>query len=269
MVCLRPMAVIDMHTHAFPDDLAERAVSTLEEAADWRAVGRGKISDLIASMDAAGIDKSVVCNIATKPGQMEAILRWCKAIDGERIVAFPSVHPQADNLAHWIERIAEAGFAGIKLHPMYQDFAVDDEVMAPIYAAATDCALLVEIHSGCDIAFPGDDRASPQRFARVIKRHPKLKLVCTHLGGWMNWNDVRKHLVGSGVHMETSFSIEWLGPDGCEEIIRSHGVDRILFGTDWPWADQAKQINMFESTGLSEDEKRLIFRDNAAELLAL
>lgn len=261
------MTVIDMHVHAFPDDLAERAISTLEKAADWRAIGGGRVADLIESMDAAGVDKSVVCTIATRPEQMEGILRWCEAISGERIVAFPSVHPQADNPAGWVERIAEAGFAGIKLHPMYQDFAADDEMMDPLYAAASDCDLLLELHSGCDIAFVADRRASPQRLARVVRKHPKLKLICTHLGGWMSWNDVRKHLVGSGVYLETSFSIEWLGPQGCEEIIRAHGAERILFGTDWPWADQARQIAMFEATALSDEQKHRIFRGNAAELL--
>jgi hypothetical protein len=72
------MPVIDVHAHAFPDELAPRAVSRIEGLAGVRAVLDGTVSSLLRSMDAAGIERSVVLSIATKPSQFESILAWSR-----------------------------------------------------------------------------------------------------------------------------------------------------------------------------------------------
>ena len=261
------MPVIDIHTHAFPDSLAPRAIAALEAECEWRAVGDGTISALVESMDAADVDVSVVCPICTKPDQAKGVLSWCKSIRNERIDPFPSVHPDTPKPDRWLQRFAKERFVGIKLHPMYQNFALDEERLDPIYSAAADCGLIVEVHCGCDIAFPGDDRASVERLGRVIRRHAKTKFVCTHLGGWKMWDDVWKHVVGTEVWLETSFSLAWQAPAEAEKIIRAHGIERVLFGTDWPWAAQDKQIDLLNSLSLSRQEKDQILFSNAARLL--
>jgi hypothetical protein len=86
--------IIDFNTHAFPDSLAGRAIAVLEaEASGVKAFLDGRVSTLLASMDRAGIEKSVVCSIATKPSQYPVILSWSKEIASERIIPFPSFHP--------------------------------------------------------------------------------------------------------------------------------------------------------------------------------
>ena len=258
-----------MHTHAFPDSLANHAIAALEGQIDgrWRAVGNGRIDGLIAAMDAADIDFSVVCAIATKPSQVKNIFKWCKAVTSDRIIAFPSIHPHTKKPGKWLDRFAKAGFAGIKLHPMYQSFEVDDEAMDPIYSAAAANDLIVQMHSGYDIAFGDDESASPERLARVIDRHPDMKLLCTHLGAWKAWDDVRKYLLGSEVYMETSFSLQWLGQADAARLIRDHGPGKVMFGTDWPWQDQAEQVSLARSLDLTEAEIDALFWSNAARLL--
>ena len=77
--------IIDFHAHAFPDDLAPRAMKKLlEEAPDVKAYLDGTIGALLGSMDNSGIDKSVVCCIATRPEQFEPIFEWCKKVRSER-----------------------------------------------------------------------------------------------------------------------------------------------------------------------------------------
>ena len=85
--------IIDFHTHAFPDNLAERVVKMLAEEGGIGAHFDGKVSSLLSSMDSCGIEKSVICNIATKPSQFDTILQWCKKISSERIIPFPCFHP--------------------------------------------------------------------------------------------------------------------------------------------------------------------------------
>ena len=83
--------IIDFHTHAFPDALAHRAVAQLlSEAGEVRSFLDGKVSSLIASMDANGIEASVLCSIATKPSQFEPIFRWSQQIASDRIIPLAS-----------------------------------------------------------------------------------------------------------------------------------------------------------------------------------
>lgn len=262
------MGKIDMHTHAFPDKLAVRAIETLEAGCPMKAVGDGTISGLIRSMDAANIDVSVVCTIATKPNQIEDILQWCKKIHSNRIEPLLSVHPHTKDRAKWLARFAEEGFVGIKLHPMYQDFAFDDPAMDEVYAAAAEHDLIVTAHCGQDIGFPpDDDRASPQRVRRVIDRHPDMKLLCTHMGGWRVWDQVAQHLLGQNVYLETSFSLAELGPSRAADMIARHGPDHVMLGSDWPWVSQAESLRLVEQLGVDHTTTHAILWTNAAKLL--
>ncbi|MFP4353931.1 MAG: amidohydrolase family protein [Phycisphaerae bacterium] len=264
------MAAIDIHTHAFPDSLAGRAIEKLQAAGDWQAVGDGTVDGLVASMDAADIDISVLCPIATKPDQVRGILKWCKQIHSERIIPLGSVHPRMKKPEKWVAKFAAADLPGIKLHPMYQDFIADEPLLDPIWAAAVEHDMLVTIHAGKDIAFdPEDDRASPRRLRAVLDRFPKLKLICTHMGGWQSWNEVQQHLIGSTALLETSFSLGMIDPAQAVRIIRDHGPEKVMFGTDWPWNDQAAELQKLELLDLSPRETRAVLLNNAARLLGL
>ncbi|MCL2701640.1 MAG: amidohydrolase family protein [Phycisphaerae bacterium] len=262
------MSAIDFHTHAFPDEIARRAMAKLEAASgDWKARGSGTIKGLLASMDKADIDVSVLCTIATKPDQAKGILDWCDAIRSDRVEPFPSIHPHTPDPLNWLEKFAEAGYAGIKLHPMYQDFAIDDPAMFVVYGACCELGLAVAFHCGLDIAFADtDDRAEPRRVRNVIDRFPDLKLIATHMGGWHQWDLSRELIVGTPVYLETSLSLTELGPVAAD-MIRAHGTDRVLLGSDWPWATQQENIAILKSLGLNEADLRKILWTNAAKLL--
>ena len=261
------MNAIDVHVHAFPDDLGPRAIAKLEAQCPWSSVARGTIGELIKSMDAAGIDASVVCTIATKPGQVKGILKWCQKIRCERIKPLPSVHPQDKDKPKWIGRFAKEGFVGIKLHPMYQEFTADETAADEIYAAAAEHGLIVAAHCGRDIAFPLDDRASPQRLARVLEKFDGLKLLCTHMGGWRMWDEVERHILGTGCYLETSFALEELGPQRAVAMMRMHGIERVMFGTDWPWKRQDDEVQRIKHLPITAAEANAILFSNAAKLL--
>lgn len=257
-----------MHTHAFPDDLAKRAIKKLEESAPWKAQGSGTVKGLVASMDKADIDVSVICTIATKPDQAQGIMDWCMSVRSDRIEPFPSVHHKTPDAAGWLARFHDEGFAGIKIHPMYQDFNLDDPCMDPVYQAAIDLGMIVVTHCGFDISFgPDDNRAAPRRVRNVIDRFPDLKLVATHLGGWRAWEQSRLLLVGTPVYLETSFSLPDCGVQSTIDMIRAHGVDRVVFGTDWPWRSQQQALAEIKSLGLNQAEIKQITWTTAAKLL--
>ncbi len=263
------MLIVDFHAHAFPDALAERAMPALEAEGDIEAALDGKVSSLLRSMDAAGIQASVVASIATRPAQFEPILRWSAEIASERIIPFPSVHPDDPQLAARVHEIHAAGFKGLKLHPYYQDFDLDEARLRPLFAAAQDCGLLVLCHTGFDLAFARVRRGDPVRVLRVLDAFPELRFVASHLGGWEDWDEVERHLAGRPILMDLSFAIAGIGPVRARELILRHPPEYMLFGTDSPWAGQRETIDEVRGLDLGEERERRLFGANAARLLGL
>jgi uncharacterized protein len=260
--------IIDFHTHAFPDDLAARAVPFLEKEGNVKAFLNGTVDDLLRSMDRAGIEKSVICSIATRPQQFRSILEWSKSIRSDRLVPLPSIHPRSDHVAEEIRIIAGEGFPGIKMHPYYQDFALDAEEMTPIYQALTDTGLMVVMHTGFDIAFPRIPLCDPSRIVWVLDTFPGLKLITTHLGAWDDWDEARRLLVGRPVYMELSYALDFLDPETARGMITAHPGEYLLFGSDSPWSDQGNTLRLLRQLHLDPDLYSKIVRDNAEGLLA-
>lgn len=260
-------SIIDFHAHAFPDHIAESAVPALAERGNVIPCLDGKIDSLLASMDQAGVEKSVLCSIATRPGQFDSILAWSQAIRSERLVPFPSFHPDNPKALENIRIIQQEGFKGVKLHPYYQDFKVDEERMFPFYEKIMASGLILVMHTGYDIGFPREDLAGPARIKRVVERFPELKIIATHMGAWEMWDEVDELLLGHRVYIDISFSLQYMERDKAREMILAHPADRILFGTDSPWACQDEVAEMLRSLDLGEERERRIFRDNALELL--
>ena len=262
--------IIDIHTHAFPDFLAEKAIIALEATSgDEKAHLDGTISDLLKSMDRAGIEISVICSIATVPKQVPSITKWSKEIASDRIVPFSSIHPDYADFRDELARIKDAGLKGIKMHPQYQGFKIDEDRAMPIYEALVAHDLILVIHAGFDISFPTDPSASPDKTARVIERFPELKLVACHFGGWRQWDEVRRYLAGKGLYFETSYTIGDLPQERIMELIELHGEDKIVFGTDSPWKDQADSVEEIKSLPISQEAKEKILHMNTERLLGL
>lgn len=261
--------IIDAHTHVFPDAVAERAVPRLAKEGNVKAWLDGKATSLLGSMDRAGIAKSVICSIATKPEQFGPILKWSQAIASDRLIPLGSVHPSDPEAAAHVRAIRDAGFKGIKLHPYYQDFDLDEARLMPVYEAITDCGLVLVMHTGFDVAFPRVRKADPVRILNVIRRFPTLKFVATHLGAWEDWDEVKDRLLGLPLTMEISCALEGMSREQARGMILAHPADRILYGSDSPWNDQAAVMARLRALDLPGDRLDRILGTNAAALFGL
>jgi len=261
-------SVIDFHTHAFPDDLAARAIPFLEEEGNVKAFLDGTTADLLRSMDRAGIEKSVICSIATRPKQFRSILDWSKTVRSDRLIPLPSAHPSAADIAEQIRIIHEEGFIGIKLHPYYQEFFIDDDKISVLYESLIRHNLLVVMHTGFDIAFPRMDLCGPARILKVLAKFPGLKMITTHLGAWDDWQHVRQQLIGKPMYMEISYALDFLDPQTAREMLTSHPADYLLFGSDSPWTDQRNTLELLRRLDLEPGLMQKITRTNAERLLA-
>ncbi|PKL52302.1 MAG: amidohydrolase [Nitrospira bacterium HGW-Nitrospira-1] len=263
--------IIDFHTHVFPDEIAERAMKTLLEEGkkkhEVNAYLDGRLSSLLSSMDRNGIERSIVCSIATKPSQFEPIIAWSKKIRSDRIIPFPSLHPDDRDFAGRISRIRDEGFKGIKFHPYYQDFAIDEERLLPIYEKISAENLIIVMHTGFDLAFERIRICDPEKIAHVLEKFPDLKMVTTHLGAWEDWDEVEKHIVGKKIFMEISYALDILSKEQARRIILNHPGEYVLFGTDSPWTDQSTTLALLKNLELGSEREDLILGENAAALL--
>ncbi len=259
--------IIDFHAHAFPDQVAASAIPYLEEEGDVKANHDGRISSLLAIMDREGVDKSVICCIATRPSQFEAIVSWSKQISSDRIIPFPSFHPDDPQAVEHISQIKEEGFKGIKMHPYYQQFFLDDEKLYPAYEKISELGLILVMHTGFDIAFPRIRRCDPRQILNVMTRFPELKMVTTHLGAWQQWAEVEDLLAGRKIYMDISYTLGQIDTQTARRIILKHPREYLLFGTDSPWSGPQKTYKQLQALELGDEREELIIRKNGLALL--
>jgi predicted TIM-barrel fold metal-dependent hydrolase len=259
--------IIDFHAHAFPDPVAESAIPYLEEEGDVKAVHDGRVKSLLALMDRDGVEKSVVCSIATRPSQFESILGWSKQIRSERIIPFPSFHPDDPDTLQHIEKIKAEGFKGIKMHPYYQQFFLDDKRLFPAFKKIAEQNLILVMHTGFDIAFPRIRRCDPPQILKVVERFPDLKIVTTHLGAWEQWDEVDNLLAGKPIYMDVSYTLDQIDSEKARKIILKHPQEYILFGTDSPWSSPKDTCIHLKNLELGEEREEHILRKNGLALL--
>jgi len=258
---------IDFHTHCFPDDIAARALAKLGQRANLSPCLDGTVSGLRASMKRGGIDCSVVLPVAVKPDHVRGTNEWMLQQRGDGIVGFASLHPACKNVEDEISRIRDMGFRGVKLHPEYQEFWVDDESLRPLYRALGKAGLVTVFHAGVDIGLLDYVRGTPERFKRALPWFEGGVVVLAHFGGFRLQDEVEKHLLGADVYFDTSFAQREMTPEAQVKLIRAHGVNRVLFATDSPWDDQAEMAAAFQKLPLTDAEKSAVLGNNAAGLL--
>jgi len=254
--------IIDFHAHAFPAKIAEKAAAQLASFYRLEIPHQGLLEPLLASAGEAGVSKICLHAAATKPSQVQPTNDWMAGVCSDMIVGFGTIHPDYEDWLAELDRMEALGLAGIKFHADFQGFELDDPRMWPIYEAIDD-RFLVMFHVGDQKS----TLASPTRLARVLDNFPRLKAIAAHLGGYASWEEAREILLGRELYIDTSSALWCMEPQKARELIYAHGVDRVLFGTDYPIATAAEELNRLEALGLTGEEMDNILWQNAARLL--
>ena len=262
--------VIDFHTHAFPDGIAPRAIEKLSFASGGLfPYTDGTADGLSARMKESGVDVSVVLSIATNAHQQAKVNDFAAMLDQrEEFVAFGSVYPTAPDACEELARIAALGLRGVKLHPDYQGFDVDDEKMIPLYKKISSLGLITVFHAGVDYGFAPPYGGTPEKMKRAL-RHFDSPVIAAHFGGVDCYERVLTELAGENVYFDTSFGYGMMPKYYAERIIEKHGVEKMLFGTDSPWHNAEMERRLLSSLGLTEGELAKIYFENAKKLLHL
>jgi predicted TIM-barrel fold metal-dependent hydrolase len=260
------MQVIDFHTHVFRDDVAAAAVSALESKGTLCAVYDGTVRGLVRAMSRSGVDISVIQPVATKASQVRSINDWVASTDDPRIIPFGAMHPDLEDPLAEIVRMAALGLRGFKMHPEHQSFAPDEERLAPIYVAAEAYGMIVLFHAGAD-EIHSTVHGTPRAFAGMLDEYPGLTVVLAHMGGYRQWPEITDVLAGRDVYFDTAYTLGHLPDDEFVALVRKHGVERVLFGSDGPWTDQAVELEHLRSLPFSAEEIDAICGGNAQRLL--
>lgn len=160
--------IIDMHTHCFPDPLAEKAMPMLAlRSGNPCPAFDGTASGLKESVLSGGADRAAVLNIATNAHQQKKVNDFAISLLGDSVlIPFGSVHFESPDAISELDRLHDAGIKGIKLHPDYQGFFADDERMFPIYEKIGSLGMITVFHAGVDIGVPDPVHCTPQMLKR-------------------------------------------------------------------------------------------------------
>lgn len=260
--------VFDAHTHAFPDKIAAKTMEILVAKGGEKNRHDGTIDGLKAYEAAGGADGFLLLPIATRPSSTKAVNEWAAEQRNANILAFGSIHPDAAEYEADLDYAVELGLKGIKLHPEYQEFFVDEERMFPIYEAIFSRGLPICFHAGADIGYPPPIRGDAYRLSKVLDAFPDGKVIAAHMGAYQQYDMVCECLAGRpNLWIDTSFAAERMNAEEITHLVRLHGSDRVLFGTDAPWASFVDAAAALLQSGLTAEELKAIFWDNAMHLL--
>lgn len=261
--------IIDFHTHVFPEKIAEKTIEKLSFVSGGLIPQtNGTLESLKALMAKDEIDKSIVLAIATNEKQQTNVNDYIKSCEGDDIIPFGSVYPHAENALEELERIKGMGIKGVKLHPEYQQFFVDDEKMKPIYKKISELGLIVIFHAGVDFGYPAPYHATPERL-RTAAKWLESPMICAHWGSAGMGEDVLKYLCDVPVFFDTAFGYGTMPKATALQILEKKGVDKMLFGSDAPWHAPSWDIRMIKTLELTPQEEEQIFSGNAIKLLNL
>jgi predicted TIM-barrel fold metal-dependent hydrolase len=278
--------IIDFHTHVFPPEIKKHRNKYVERDPCFAILysdPKARIAtadELIASMDEAGVDISVILNIGwtthelcleTNDYIIDAVSRY-----PQRLVGFGAVQPQSPKAAAAeIERCAKTGMKGVgEMRPDIQLFDLGDEmIMNPLAEVLKAHKLVLLLHASEPIGheYPGKGGITPDILYPFITSFPDLTVVCAHWGGGLPFYalmpEVKKAM--GNVYFDSAASPFLYTPQVYSQVIQLVGDDRVLFGSDYPLLAQKRLLNEIEALGLAEESQSRLLAGNALKLLGI
>lgn len=277
--------IVDSHIHLFPtEDVGKTVVENIKAESGVGYYGYGTPDEYLVDMKKSNIDKAVILSFSPD-NQLKNMNFWTTAITRKgknrsakypMFIPFISVSPTMKGRTpiEELEHKYKWGMKGLKIHPVAQGFAPDDERMWSVYEWMVKHELPLTAHSGINV----DEKScfgEPERWLPVLEEFKDLKLILAHLGNgfWDQTIEIADKY--QGVMFDTAIAISQIkGPKtlddtGAVDMIRTIGSDRILFGSDYPWINPRKDIERIKNLDIAEEDKKLILGGNAEKLFNL
>lgn len=261
------MKIIDIHTHVYPDDIAQKATNSVQ---DFYQIGShqmdGTVNMLLEQGAKAGISQFVILPVAIRPDRVCGINDYIRqqAENNPCFIPFGTVHAAMDGLEQETERIIGSGAKGIKMHPDSQRFPIDDLRLYPIYDMIRG-KIPVLLHMG-DRRY---DYSHPIRLRKILDQFPGLQVIASHFGGYSMYETAYSLLKDTSCVFDVSSSLMFM-PDGeAERYINAYGAERMAFGTDYPMWNPVTETERFFRLKLTIEQFEQIAHKTAEQVLRL
>jgi predicted TIM-barrel fold metal-dependent hydrolase len=277
-------AVVDAHVHLFPPDVIACKDDYCARD-EWFGVTHAsyptdrfpRVEKLIASMDAAGVDRAVV---AAWPWRDAAICRVHNDFLAEVCASEPRlawlgiVNPADPGAAAELARARDLGAAGIgELNADAQGFLWEDEMQVrevAELATTLDFPLMAHVSEPMGHAYPGKGTATPPHILAFIEQHPDLRFVAAHWGGGLPFYELMPEvgMALRNVSYDTAASTYLYRPQVFDAVVRIAGADRVLWGSDYPVLGQRRFLATARAS-LPDDAIAPVLGGNAARMYGL
>ena len=263
------MEIIDAHAHIYPEKIAAKATDTIGVFYDIKMeMPAGTAERLLADGKSAGITRYLVHSVATTAHQVRSINEFIKReVEAHpEFIGFITLHQDLteEEMVQEVNLAIANGMKGIKLHPDFQKFNIDDEEVEKIYRAASD-KLPILFHIGDDRY----DYSKPYRLVKIAKKYPEVKFIAAHFGGYRCWDDASLYCGLDNVYFDTCSSLAFISTSKAREIIDMLGADRFFFGTDFPMWDAKGELERFNAIPMTDKERKMILSENIKRFLKL
>ncbi len=261
--------IIDSHCHIYPDKIADKAVEAIGQFYNLDMYYDGRYSTLLDFGSKIGVKHYVIFSVATTPSQIHSINTYIadtvKQSDG-LMTGLGALHPDSEDIEGDIAEIVSFGLKGVKMHPDFQKFNIDDKKCYKIYEMCQQYKLPVLLHTG-DSRY---DYSNPKRMKTVLDDFPDLIVIGAHFGGWSCWREAAETLSKyKNFYVDCSSSFDWLSADESRKIVRDYGADHVLFATDFPMWNHESELKHFMAMNLTDEENKLILYKNAIKLFGI
>lgn len=265
---IKKYEICDAHGHIFPDKIAKKAVTAIGDFYDLPMDGCGSVSAIKESAAKINASHILVCSTATVPHQVESINAFiantCK--ENPEFVGFGSLHPDYENSFEQAKFLIDNGLKGIKLHPDFQKFNIDDKRAYHIYDVAQSLNLPVLFHMGDDRY----DFSSPIRLKKVLRDFPNLVAFAAHFGGYRRWDEALEFLAGEeNVYYDTSSSLHFFDVEYGRKLVSKFGDERLFFGCDFPMWNHDEELKRFINLNLTDEQNEKILSKNFKKFFKL
>jgi predicted TIM-barrel fold metal-dependent hydrolase len=258
------MKIVDVHCHIYPDKIATKAAESVGHFYHIKMKGKGSTSDLLACQERAGITTSVVHSVALRAENVQSINDFIaeQACLHPSLIGFATMHQEFENVEAEVERCIALGLKGFKLHPDSQGVNADDPRLMHLYEIIEGRLPLI-LHCG-DYRW---DNSHPRRIREILHTFPHLVVDAAHFGGWSLYDLAVEYLETESCFMDISSASVYLGSRRTTELIHIYGVERILFGSDYPMWNPVEEVERFLRNDLSDAEREQICWRNAERFI--
>ena len=260
------MRFIDFHTHVYPDAIAAKAADNVRQFYD--GLGNpaidGSVKTLLDRGTEAGVENFVILPVAVQASRTRHINDFIlEQVEKQpRFYGYGTIHAGMENLTDEVSYIMDKGLRGIKMHPDYQLFNIDDPRLFPVYEMAGEKLPFI-FHMG-DQRY---DYSHPARLRHVLELFPKLRVIAAHFGGYTVHQVAKEELKGKDCFFDVSSSLMFMEEGLAEKYINHYGADRFVYGSDFPMWDPVVEMERFLRLKLTDDQKEQIAHITAEGIL--